>query len=424
MRNTFRHFRLAPTTLGFAKRRSLVAFAAAALVVACGSSDEAPPTSEPSTTAPAGLCATIAELPSRCAGAESSTCDATLASTCDSLLGILSPALTDAAATCVREAPCGTSPWSCFASSLGSLTMTAAQTALVDAYCSECMVAGGDACKAAFAGEEAASNPVAKLIAPLGDDLANAIAETCTGLTCKATFTTCAQGVLAKKLAESLSADAAQCVIQGLSGAVGGGGDGDGGGSGDGGGGGGGGGKDGGTPPSCKPKTCASLGETCGTHADGCGNFVDCGTCPVTPDCTDVYEPNGAIGAAVSLGTFYDFPSTSTSINGFLKDGDEDWFSFDVGDYGFGGNPVIDLTPTDPSYEIALWLRCASGGDASTCEKGTPDGAHGKGCIATGAVRMTVECAGPHEDGLAVVRIRKKASDGVCKPYAVSIVVD
>src|SRR5687767_7852436 len=29
----------------------------------------------------------------------------------------------------------------------------------------------------------------------------------------------------------------------------------------------------------CTPKTCAQLGVTCGTHADGCGGTAACGAC-------------------------------------------------------------------------------------------------------------------------------------------------
>jgi len=37
----------------------------------------------------------------------------------------------------------------------------------------------------------------------------------------------------------------------------------------------------------CKPKTCDDLGKTCGTFDDGCGNPLDCGTCPELKECVD-----------------------------------------------------------------------------------------------------------------------------------------
>ncbi|HEX7666202.1 MAG TPA: hypothetical protein VF407_16860, partial [Polyangiaceae bacterium] len=33
-------------------------------------------------------------------------------------------------------------------------------------------------------------------------------------------------------------------------------------------------------PPTCKPLTCTDLGAKCGLAGDGCGNQLDCGTCP------------------------------------------------------------------------------------------------------------------------------------------------
>ncbi|HWA78286.1 MAG TPA: hypothetical protein VG937_38385 [Polyangiaceae bacterium] len=33
-------------------------------------------------------------------------------------------------------------------------------------------------------------------------------------------------------------------------------------------------------PPDCKPETCQSIGALCGLVGDGCGNVVNCGTCP------------------------------------------------------------------------------------------------------------------------------------------------
>jgi hypothetical protein len=33
-------------------------------------------------------------------------------------------------------------------------------------------------------------------------------------------------------------------------------------------------------PPMCQPTTCAAQGKNCGRISDGCGNVLDCGTCP------------------------------------------------------------------------------------------------------------------------------------------------
>jgi hypothetical protein len=37
--------------------------------------------------------------------------------------------------------------------------------------------------------------------------------------------------------------------------------------------------------PTCTPRTCAQLGYKCGANGDGCGNRIDCGTCPVPETC-------------------------------------------------------------------------------------------------------------------------------------------
>jgi hypothetical protein len=40
-----------------------------------------------------------------------------------------------------------------------------------------------------------------------------------------------------------------------------------------------------GSTGSCKPKTCADAGYTCGMNGDGCGNTIDCGTCTAPAFC-------------------------------------------------------------------------------------------------------------------------------------------
>jgi len=42
----------------------------------------------------------------------------------------------------------------------------------------------------------------------------------------------------------------------------------------------------------CIPKTCAQLGENCGTDGDGCGNPIDCGTCTFPAVCGGGGKPN------------------------------------------------------------------------------------------------------------------------------------
>jgi hypothetical protein len=37
--------------------------------------------------------------------------------------------------------------------------------------------------------------------------------------------------------------------------------------------------------PPCTPKTCAQLGYNCGQALDGCGNVINCGTCNAPQTC-------------------------------------------------------------------------------------------------------------------------------------------
>jgi hypothetical protein len=49
----------------------------------------------------------------------------------------------------------------------------------------------------------------------------------------------------------------------------------------------------------CVPKTCTTLGDTCGQQGDGCGNVIQCGTCTLPQTCGGGGTPN-ACGAAPS----------------------------------------------------------------------------------------------------------------------------
>jgi hypothetical protein len=40
--------------------------------------------------------------------------------------------------------------------------------------------------------------------------------------------------------------------------------------------------------PTCSPKTCATLGVSCGPAGDGCGGLLQCGTCPAGDTCSGV----------------------------------------------------------------------------------------------------------------------------------------
>lgn len=42
----------------------------------------------------------------------------------------------------------------------------------------------------------------------------------------------------------------------------------------------------------CVPKTCLELGSQCGPEGDGCGNLIECGTCPSPSSCGGGGVPN------------------------------------------------------------------------------------------------------------------------------------
>ncbi len=168
----------------------------------------------------AGLCTEMTKLPERCSESASSAgaCVTKLASTCDGFVGLLNPKLVDAASSCVAEASCDAAPLSCLTKMAGALEPTDAQTKLAKAFCSSCSPVSGAACESTFLSP---ASPLGKVLMPLGDSVAGAIESECTtGLTCAATFATCAQGVVSKKLAESLDKDAVECLLGALVGAA------------------------------------------------------------------------------------------------------------------------------------------------------------------------------------------------------------
>jgi hypothetical protein len=383
-----------------------------------------------------GVCGAASAWKDKCATG-ASECDETIITTCSDVTSVLNPTLLDGAKTCIEQASCGTAPTSCFAQAISGATPTDAHKKLAEGFCG-CLVTGEDACVAAIDSNDGPAKAALAVALPLSDDLANAITDSCTGsLGCAATFSACAQGVIAKKLAETLSVDAAKClaesILDGAKESVDGGGDPSctaktcddfGGECGD---------HDdgcGGTvscgkcQEACTPKTCKDLGKTCGTAPDGCGGTVSCGKCDTGTPCTDKDEPNETNAAAKDLGTLKDSPDSSAVVDALTAgDGDEDWFSMTVTDSGLDGNPVVDVSATG-NLEIGVFFVCDSGGDGSYCPDGdTQDNTIGKGCRGTHDVVLDASCSGLTDSGKAFVRVRKTASDGACTPYTLTALV-
>lgn len=201
---------------------------AALLLVACGSEPYAAGGSAVGnendvngTQQASGLCTEMTKLPEKCSAAASGAagaCIAKLASTCDGFSKLLNPKLVDAATSCMAEASCDAAPMSCLAKSATALEPTDAQTKLAKAFCDSCSPVSGAACEKTFLSP---ASPLGKILLPLGDGVANDIGEQCaTGITCGATFPTCAQGVVTKALAESLDKDGVECLLTALAGAA------------------------------------------------------------------------------------------------------------------------------------------------------------------------------------------------------------
>ena len=45
-------------------------------------------------------------------------------------------------------------------------------------------------------------------------------------------------------------------------------------------------------PPTCTKQMCADIPATCGIQSDGCGDVIDCGTCPMGQTCGGSGTPN------------------------------------------------------------------------------------------------------------------------------------
>jgi len=126
----------------------------------------------------------------------------------------------------------------------------------------------------------------------------------------------------------------------------------------------------GGTPsvcgaPSCAPKTCTAQGISCGPAGDGCGNALSCGTCPAGQTCGG----GGTPGVCGSSGTCV--PKTCSGQG--LTCGP-------AGD-GCGGS-----------------LSCGACATGQTCGGGGKSGTCGSTCTPNTCISLGVNC-GPTGDG-------------------------
>jgi hypothetical protein len=172
-------------------------------VLAC-KADEEPP------TAAERYCGAVAAQAASCG--TGTPCDEALVTDCAGVAGLFNDSLLDAAATCVEM---GGNPLGCVVDSRESVQRSAAHDAFAAAFCSECAL-GISGCEETLFGD-GDNDELAiagALITPLGDALVTELTNECaSGLTCLATFSSCAQEVLAR---QALPTDTLTCVVEQL----------------------------------------------------------------------------------------------------------------------------------------------------------------------------------------------------------------
>jgi hypothetical protein len=97
------------------------------------------------------------------------------------------------------------------------------------------------------------------------------------------------------------------------------------------------------TPPVCTPKTCTEIGASCGPEGDGCGNIIQCGSCPSPQTCGG----GGTPGVCGSGGTCT--PKTCAQLG------------LNCGQTSDGCSNVIDCGTCSPP------LTCGGGGQSNIC---------------------------------------------------------
>jgi hypothetical protein len=176
-----------------------------------GGGGGAPP--DASTLPPAqAVCQSIGDYVARCGGG---ACDQALVADCSKVTGIVSDPFLTSVQSCLAS---GEQPAACLGRVRG-LQPTQAQRDFAREFCSECVL-GVSGCEEAFfaaAGEEPADWQVAGLaVLPLGDDLVRDLTTECaTGFGCLATFSNCAQRVIAER---ALPDATIECVLDQVTG--------------------------------------------------------------------------------------------------------------------------------------------------------------------------------------------------------------
>lgn len=191
----------------------------------------------------------------------------------------------------------------------------------------------------------------------------------------------------------------------------------------------------------CAPRNCMDLRLTCGPADNGCGTTLDCGSCTDGAMCMagtcgcppDSAEPDESAVTPHLVGMLTDAPDSSLTVDTYTLHSmtDVDWLAIHVADNCCDANPIarvtLDRIPMGANYDLAAFYVCDSGGDASTCNAGTPDSTVGVGCssASSGATIETVEvsseCAGIDEAGTLLIRVTAATWVRMCIAYRVQV---
>jgi hypothetical protein len=175
---------------------------------ACGSDEDGSSGGGSEPTPAERFCGALESRIDQCGGTE---CDQALVKDCADVAGVFSDPYLSAAATCLED---GGSLTTCLSDAFGAVKPTDAHRQFAEQFCSKCLL-GVPGCEEAFFSPDGGDASLAgKLIVPFGDGLVAELGEKCaSGLTCAATFSSCAQQVL---VARALPDAVAQCLITSL----------------------------------------------------------------------------------------------------------------------------------------------------------------------------------------------------------------
>ncbi len=153
----------------------------------------------------------------------------------------------------------------------------------------------------------------------------------------------------------------------------------------------------------------------------------------------DASEPNDDETSATALGAIEDEPigegtlPQTVSVSRSLHDADDvDFFSLEIEDTGFIGNPRVTLVVTR-GLQATVVPRCKNGQleslhcsrgepsmDPPSCTSEPPDPSSPPGAAAV--LSFQVECANASSDDLAVgVVVTRSATPSACAPYKLTV---